>query len=95
MLFAEKKNAKGYGYDVEDWFGKIHIESEKQLKPNQLDMAVVGITQANAPNGKIGETITFTYEKRDQWEEDEIVEIQEVRESALQRFANFIKKLWK
>ncbi|MFA5750607.1 MAG: hypothetical protein WC895_05355 [Candidatus Shapirobacteria bacterium] len=54
MLFLERKNDLGFSYDVEDVFGKIHIESKLQLTGEILDDMVSLLIRQNLP----AETIT-------------------------------------
>lgn len=78
MIFQERTTKTGYTYDVEDVFGTIHIESTSKLDGDTLDDMVVVLLKQNLPAQTVtGEvkhkhgTVTYTYVKRPQWEEDE------------------------
>lgn len=102
MIFAERKTKTGYHYETEDVFGKLDIDSEKKLSKNSLDSIVLGVLQSKQPVGKIGDTISFTFKARSQWEEDEEItqisekEVKETKTRLTKRLTNFIKNiLWK
>lgn len=78
MLFLERKQKNGFTYDLEDIFGTLHIESEKQLDKDLLDGMVVLLLKQTytaqrvegdikTPVGKV----SYTFTKRPQWEDDD------------------------
>jgi hypothetical protein len=78
MLFAEKKIENGYTYEVNDVFGSIQIESEKQLEGKLLD-EIVGVLlrknlRAQIISGKVengGSKIKYKFVKAPQWSDDD------------------------
>ena len=71
MKFYEMNIDTGYEYTVEDVFGTMAITSAKKLINTDLDTIVMGIMQAGFSNGQIKEGLTFNWQKRSNWEEDE------------------------
>jgi hypothetical protein len=78
MLFLERKKKTGYQYDVEDIFGKIHLESSTQLPADILDEIVGLLLRQNISAGKVeGEVkhgegiITYEFTKEPIWSDDD------------------------
>lgn len=80
MLYQEKKIETGFTYDVEDIFGKIHIESSTKLGPDLLDDLVVELikqnTTAETISGEVkhsGGVVKYNYTRAPLWDESEDV----------------------
>lgn len=84
MIFTEQKIEDTYHYEVEDVFGKIKIDSPVKVKPNTLDMIVVYVMRMNQKELLVevkDYKIKTTYERREQWEDDNSGEDPEVGDS--------------
>jgi hypothetical protein len=73
MVFAEQKKENGFIYKVEDVFGEIEIVSPLQLSGIQLDRIVLAIMRAKARKGGAEGGITFTFNPKADWENEEPV----------------------
>lgn len=86
MQFLERKNEAGYNYQVEDVFGKIEIDSPRQLDKGELDDLVVLLlrnkAQAETVSGEVkvkDGVVTYTFKRAPVWQEAD--EKEEVCES--------------
>lgn len=77
MIFQERKLETGFTYDVEDVFGKIHIDSPTKLEPDILDEMVVLLLKRNLTAETItGEVkhkdgvVAYTFKRAPMWEDD-------------------------
>ena len=78
MLFQERKKEKGYTYDVEDVFGKIHIASDEKLDGDTLDGIVSVLMRQNVRAETVKGTvklkkgeIKYKFIKAPMWSEDD------------------------
>jgi hypothetical protein len=80
MIFKEKKEETGYVYEVEDIFGIIKIESNKQVDAEILDEITMSLLRQNIQAEEIsgedrdedtGLEIKYTFKKTPMWEEPE------------------------
>lgn len=76
MLYIERKTETGFEYELQELFGTIKISSPEKLsdpetKHEKLDAVTLAIIRSNLPKGEFPGAITFTFEKSDQWDEDD------------------------
>jgi len=78
MIFAEQKTETGYIYDVEDVFGRIHLESDTKLPGDTLDDVVVFLLGSKSQAARIegsathgDSTIAYTFDRTALWSEDD------------------------
>jgi hypothetical protein len=71
MRFYQTRDGERFKYLVEDVFGTIVITSERRLNPRSLDDIVLGILRSGATEGTVTKWISFTFDRRPVWDEEE------------------------
>lgn len=78
MIFAERATDTGFTYDLEDVFGKVHIEATEKLTPELLDGMVMTLLKGSPTAERIeGELeyesgkVAYQFIRASLWEEDD------------------------